>query len=599
MRTGDPIVGQESKLLLEREGRLQETYWTFIYAPLRDLDGRIDRVMALCNEVTEQRRRTEQLQLLWEAAAVLLTATDPDAMLRELFAKISPQFGLDTYSNYLVDDGGDSLRLISYAGIPAETARAIERLAFGQAICGTVALHRQPIVATHIQQSDDPKAQLVKSFGIQAYACNPLMSEGQLLGTLSFASRSRNEFDAAELAFLETICHYVTVAYERLRLLGQLREADRRKDEFLATLAHELRNPLAPIRHAVEILQLQGSPDPTVRAALDTIGGQVAHMVRLIDDLLDVSRITRGRLELRRQRVDLATVVAQALEASQPHVESAGHDLAVSLPPQSIHLDADPVRLAQVFMNLLHNACKYTEPGGRIRLTAERDGADVVVTVTDTGIGIPPNYLPRLFEMFSQAVPALERSQGGLGIGLALAKALLELHSGRIEAHSDGLGMGSAFVVRLPVLTETSSPPPPERQDGPQAVTPRRILVVDDNRISAQSFAMLLRLSGHEVEMAHDGLEAVQKAETYRPHVILLDIGLPKLNGYDACRAIRAQPWGQSIVLVAVTGWGQEDDRRQAQAAGFDGHVVKPVDRAALMKLLASSPSEAGGGHLP
>jgi CheY-like chemotaxis protein len=212
----------------------------------------------------------------------------------------------------------------------------------------------------------------------------------------------------------------------------------------------------------------------------------------------------------------------------------------------------------------------------------------VVVTVADTGIGIPPDYLPRLFEMFSQAAPALERAQGGLGIGLALTKALLELHGGRIEAHSDGSGTGSAFVVRLPVLSESPAPPPPLCQDAPQALMPRRILVVDDNRISAQSFATLLRLLGHTVEMAHDGLEAVRKAEAYRPDVILLDIGLPKLNGYDACRAIRAQAWGQSIVLVAVTGWGQEDDRREAQAAGFNGHLVKPVTRTTLIKLLAS-----------
>lgn len=368
-----------------------------------------------------------------------------------------------------------------------------------------------------------------------------------------------------------------------------LREADRRKNVFLATLAHELRNPLAPIRNAAQILKLQRQPDPTVQAARDMIDRQVQHMVRLIDDLLDVSRITQGRLELRRERVDLAAVVEQAVEASRPHIERAGHELTVSLPPQPVYLDADPVRLAQVFLNLLDNACKYTEKGGRIWLTTERDGADVVVKVRDTGIGIPPEHLPRVFDMFSQVGSALERSQGGLGIGLALSRGLVEIHGGGIEARSEGPGEGTEIIVRLPVLTETPAPQPGRPESlHVQKSAARRILVVDDNRDSAESLADLLRLHGDEVETAYDGLAAVEAAERFRPAVVLLDLGMPKLDGFAACRRIREQPWGQDMVVIAQTGWGGEEDRQRSEKAGFDAHLVKPVDHTALLKLLSS-----------
>jgi PAS domain S-box-containing protein len=374
---------------------------------------------------------------------------------------------------------------------------------------------------------------------------------------------------------------------ERKAAQEALREADLRKNVFLATLAHELRNPLAPIRNAVQILKLQRQPETPVQAAWDIIDRQVQHMVRLIDDLLDVSRITQGRLELRRERVDLAAVVEQAVEASRPHIERAGHELTVSLPPQPVYLDADPVRLSQVFLNLLNNACKYTEKGGHIWLTAERDVTDVVVKVRDTGIGIPPEHLPRVFDMFSQVESALERSQGGLGIGLALARGLVEIHGGGIEARSEGPGRGTELLVRLPVLTETPAPPPyqPESLNGRNSAA-RRILVVDDNRDSAESLADLLRLRGNEVETAYDGLAAVEAAERSRPDVVLLDLGMPKMDGFAVCRRIREQPWGKGMVLIAQTGWGSQEDRRRSEKAGFDAHLVKPVEYAALLKLL-------------
>ena len=383
--------------------------------------------------------------------------------------------------------------------------------------------------------------------------------------------------------------------YQELqRAQAALKEADRSKDEFLATLAHELRNPLAPIRNALQILKAKGPPDPELQWARDVIDRQVQLMARLLEDLLDVSRISRNKLELRKERVELADVVEAALETSRPLIEAGGHEFTVTLPPEPIHLEADPVRLAQVFANLLNNAAKYTEDGGRIRLTAERHEGDVVVSVKDNGIGIVAEMLPRIFEIFSQSNRALARSQGGLGIGLSLVKGLVELHGGSIEVRSDGADRGSEFVVRLPVAAETPGREParPGEDEQPKPVTKRRILIADDNRDSADSLAMLLKIMGNEVGTAYDGEQAVEAAEALRPDVVLLDIGMPKLNGYDACRRIREQPWGRGMFLIALTGWGQEEDRRRTEEAGFNHHIVKPVDPAALMKLLASLSAE-------
>ncbi len=566
-------------------------------SPVRDAEGRVVGASKIARDITARKRaeealrtQTERLQLLWEAAAVLLTVADPDSMLRSLLGKIGPHLGVDVYFNYMVNDAGDALRLASCEGIPVEAARKITRLEFGQAICGTVALHRQPIVASHIQQSDDPKAQLVKSFGIRAYACNPLMTQDRLFGTLSFASRVKDQFDADEVSFLKTISHYVMVAHERLRLLNELKEYNRQKDEFLATLAHELRNPLAPVRNAAQVLRLKGSVQPEVLWSGDVIDRQVEHLTRLIDDLLDISRITSNKLELRRQRVELSEVIRGAVESSRPNIEQCGHELTVALPPQPVHLLGDVVRLAQVFLNLLNNAAKYTDRGGHIWLTAERQDTEVVVSVKDTGMGIPADKLPRLFEMFFQVDRSLERSRGGLGVGLSLVRRLVDLHGGKVEVRSEGVGKGSEFIVRLPVFVEQPKPPQsPERSGngGMSATSARRILVVDDNRDSTDSLAMLLRLLGNEVHTAYDGVEGVESAERLKPDVVLLDIGMPKLNGYDACRRIRAAACGKDTVLIALSGWGQEEDRRRSVEAGFDAHMVKPVDPTDLVKLLS------------
>jgi PAS domain S-box-containing protein len=376
---------------------------------------------------------------------------------------------------------------------------------------------------------------------------------------------------------------------DRKRTEEELRAADRRKDEFLATLAHELRNPLAPMRNAVQILKTKGPPQPELEWARGVIDRQAQLMARLLEDLLDVSRISRNRLELRWERVELAAVWEAALETSRPVIEAGSHQITIMPPSEPIHLVADPVRLAQVFANLLNNAAKYSERGGRIQLIGERHGAHVVVSVKDSGIGIAADALPRIFEIFSQANPTLGQSQSGLGIGLSLAKGIVELHGGTIEARSDGPGRGTELIVRLPVAAATPvREPAREADEAPRAAIARRILIVDDNKDSAESLAILLRMMGHEVASAYDGEQALAAAEATRPDVVLLDIGMPKLNGYDTCRRIREQPWGQRIFFIALTGWGQEQDRRRTEEAGFDRHMVKPVDATVLTKLLAS-----------
>jgi PAS domain S-box-containing protein len=398
-----------------------------------------------------------------------------------------------------------------------------------------------------------------------AKACQPVLSErGEYLG----ARGSNRE---------------VT---DRKRAEEALREADRRKDEFLVTLAHELRNPLAPIRNSLQILRLSADPQDREHA-LDVMQRQLGQVAWLVDDLMDVSRISMGKLELRKEPTQLQSVVQAAVETSRPLIEHMGHELTVVLPDEPMVVDADPIRLGQVMSNLLINSAKYTDRGGRIRLTAGRDGPEAVVSVRDNGIGIAPDQIPGLFQLYRQVEHSLGKAQGGLGIGLSLVKRLVELHGGRIEVRSEGLGKGSEFLVRLRLVATTGPPPAAERIEAPSPKPSLRILVVDDNLDSAHTLARLLRLTGYEAHTAHDGGEAIEAAERYRPDVIVLDISLPVMDGYDVARAIRSRPWGGGIVIVALTGWVQDGDLRRSMEAGIDRHLVKPVDPAALEALLA------------
>jgi PAS domain S-box-containing protein len=367
-----------------------------------------------------------------------------------------------------------------------------------------------------------------------------------------------------------------------------LRDVDRRKDEFLATLAHELRNPLAPIRNAVQILQMKEAEPPELHWATGVIDRQMQAMTRLIDDLMDISRISQGKLDLKRELIDLEQVIQGAVETSRPLIDQKGHEFTLSMPAGPVILNADFTRLVQVFLNLLNNSAKYMDPGGRISLFSESDGNDVLVSITDTGIGIPLDKLPTIFEMFSQVEGSLSRSQGGLGIGLSLVKRLVEMHGGQIGAESDGPGKGSKFTVRLPIAVENVRTDSIAQECETTNISGLRILVVDDNQDAASTAMILLQMMGNDVCTAADGEEALKTIKSFDPDVVLLDIGLPKMNGYEVAKAVRRQSWGKHIVLVAVTGWGQDDDQRKSKDAGFDQHMVKPVDPKSIMELLSN-----------
>ena len=370
------------------------------------------------------------------------------------------------------------------------------------------------------------------------------------------------------------------------QLADDLTESDRRKNEFLATLAHELRNPLAPIRTGLELMKRTELHGETIEQTRSMMERQLTQLVRLVDDLMDISRINQGKIELRKEPVQLAAVLNNAVETSRPLIEQMGHELTVTLPTQPIVVDADMTRLAQVFMNLINNAAKYGDPGGHIWLSGITDGDYIVVTVKDDGLGISADQLHHIFELFAQVDPSLGRSQGGLGIGLTLVKSLVEMHGGTVEARSEGLGKGCEFIVRLPMVADAPNMPMILNRDEHPVPSSLRILIVDDNQDLAHLMSLLLKATGNEICIAHDGQEGLDKAEKFKPDVVLLDIGLPVLNGYEACRRIREKSWGKNVCIIASTGWGGAEDRRQTQEAGFDHHMVKPVDMQAMLKIL-------------
>ncbi len=407
-------------------------------------------------------------------------------------------------------------------------------------------------------------------------------SRGVIIGA-SKVARDISERKLSEQALLDS--------QRRLRASEEaLRDADRRKDEFLALLAHELRNPLAPIRYALAANKKAGRTAEQLRRSEEMMERQVALMSRLLDDLLDVSRITRSALELQKTATELTFVIGSAIDTARPIIEAKNHTLSLDLPKHSLRLEADPVRLAQVFSNLLINAAKYTDRGGQIQLRAVQEGGEIVIAVRDNGIGISADMMPRLFDMFSQAEGARGRAEGGLGIGLSLVRGLVTLHGGSVSARSDGPGAGSEFIVRLPIGAPQAEQNPDidAAELAAASGTGLKILVVDDNRDAADTCAMLLELSGHHVQTAYTGRRALELAETFRPHALLLDISLPDLDGYQLAAAIRAASWGRGVVLIAVTGWGQEEDRRRAFEAGCDYHLTKPIAAETVESILRS-----------
>jgi PAS domain S-box-containing protein len=437
----------------------------------------------------------------------------------------------------------------------------------------------------------DPEyRRILRELGLQSYMAVPLRAHGITLGVITFiAAESGRHYGATDLAVAEDLADRAGIAVENARLYSRLRETDRLKDEFLAMLSHELRNPLAPIRNALHIMKQPGANGNVLGQVREMAERQVQHMARLLDDLLDVSRISRGMIDLRKEPVNVAYVVTRTVEVLRPLVEERRHELMVSLPEMPALVEADPTRLEQVVSNLLHNSVKYTDPGGHIWLTVESVAGEVIVRVRDDGTGIAPEMLPRIFDLFVQADRRLDRSQGGVGIGLTLVKRLVEMHGGSVEVHSAGLGQGSEFMVRLPALrkgptTETTT----EGKFVSTAARPHRVLIVDDNEDSAESLALLLRLEGQDVRVAYNGPAAMKLAEEFLPEMVFLDIGMPGMDGYEVARRLRTIPQLKNAVLVAQTGWGQDEDRQRSREAGFKEHLVKPTDPTALRSLLES-----------
>jgi PAS domain S-box-containing protein len=429
---------------------------------------------------------------------------------------------------------------------------------------------------------------------------------------MALALQERKEFNGQEIiverpdGFRATVlAHANPIFGDSGELLGAVnvlvdiserKRAESAKDEFLAMLAHELRNPLAPIRNAVHVLQLKSPPVPEITRMLEVIDRQMNQMTRLVDDLLDVSRISRDKIVLRKSRLSLTEVVNTALETSRPVLTASGQAFAVAIPTMPIYVEADATRLSQVISNLLNNAAKYTDPTGHIWLTVAQEGAEALISVRDTGIGISAEMLPRIFDMFMQADRSIDRSLGGLGVGLTVARRLVELHGGSINAASDGVGKGSTFTVRIPLSAaqpEAAENLATRGTEAPAGTSRLRVLVADDNRDAAESLAALLRMVGHEVRVAYDGVEAVGVASEYRPDAVVLDIGMPKMNGFDVAKKLRAEAMGNEITIIAVSGWGQDADKHRSRESGIDHHLVKPLEPSSLLRLLASNPRRA------
>ncbi|HST00373.1 MAG TPA: ATP-binding protein, partial [Usitatibacter sp.] len=483
--------------------------------------------------------------------------------------------------------------LFDNAAIGIAEIDAAQRFALvNDSLCRALGARREILLASaladvvHPDDRIDLHARLADLF---SGGCESVVAEARLVrhdGAVIWAklaaslSRVGDERGAHAVVAIEDVT-------ERKHAEDDLREADRRKDEFLAILAHELRNPLAPIRNSLHIFRLAGVQDPSVARVTEMMERQVAHMVRMVDDLLEVSRISRGKIELRRERVELAGVLRSAVDTSLPLIEANRHKLSVQVPPEPLVLDADPVRLAQVFANLLNNAAKYTPAGGTIDVDVTVEEGMAVICVKDNGEGIPQQMLSRVFNMFTQVNPG-ERAQGGLGIGLTLARTLVNLHGGSIEAFSHGPGRGCEFLVRLPlVAAEVAAKEPLADAQGGHELRLRRVLVVDDNKDAADSLGMLLEFLGAEVRVVHDGFAALDALESFQPAVVLLDLGMPGMNGLEVARRMREDPRVKGATLVALTGWGQREDRRRTSEAGFDYHLVKPADLGTLQSILS------------
>lgn len=587
--------GEETRLLIKltpKEATVQQ--YELINKKISELDQEIKRRIELENKLQD---RNEFLNVTLASIAAqkraleLLVSGAPledvlDALC-EVIEGLSQQRFVATV--LLVDEEGQRLRSAAGRRAPESYSQAVDGVAIGPnaGSCGTAAFRGEQVIVSDIDT--DPLwagfRELAQTHGFRACWSNPIFSsQNKVLGTFAVYARVPCQPTSDQLGMIEVLSRTAGIAVERRRDEEALRVADRRKDEFLATLAHELRNPLAPIRTGLEVMKLSHDDPETIEEIRETMERQTQQLITLVDDLLDVSRITRGKFELRKSTVALADVLKSAIEASTPYINEAGHEFTVTIPDSEIYLEADPNRLTQVVSNLLNNAAKYTPDQGKITLDVEVLDDSIVISVADTGIGIPADMQENIFEMFTQIDHLENKAYAGLGIGLTLVKSLVDMHAGKVKVDSEGPNQGSTFRVILPKPGVSHQA---DSASGTQlaAKAGLRVLIVDDNQAAARLLKIAVSNLGNDVQCAEDGLRAVEVAKAFRPQVILMDLGMPRMDGLEAAQQIRQNSWGKEMILVATTGWGQESDRHRSNKAGFDYHLVKPVASAELEKL--------------
>jgi PAS domain S-box-containing protein len=575
----------------------QYRYMNVRAVPIAGADGQVAEWIGIHIDIDERKRSEERLRLLDAMSEATRNALDPATIMAVTTRLLGEHLGVTRcpYADVEPDNDRFTIRhdwtargAISTVGVYSLNlfgARAASAMRRGETL-------RICDVDRELQEHDG--AAMFNAIRCKAIICCPLVKEGRLVAMMAVHQDRPRDWTDHEVALVEETVERSWAHIERVRAAEALREEDRRKTEFLAILAHELRNPLAPIRNGLQVMRMAAGDPATVARVRDMMERQVTQMVDLVDDLLDIARVTRGNLELRLVRTDLSEVLASAVETSMPLIDANGHELRIDAANEALPLKVDATRIAQVIGNVLNNAAKYTPERGRITVTTRREGEQAVMTVADNGIGIPPEAAESVFEMFSQVGTSMDRAHGGLGIGLSLARRLLALHHGSIRLLSPGTGRGSTFEIRLPL----AAPDPARPADAAEALVPPhgglRVLVVDDNRDAADMLSALLGIIGHQTRVANDGIQALAIAPEFGPEVAFLDIGMPGMNGYELAERLRQLPATRDTILIALTGWGDANDRLRSKAAGFDHHLIKPTSLAAVEALLATISRQDG-----
>jgi signal transduction histidine kinase len=602
---GQPLWFEDHAFTLVRNGYPEPMYASFSTSPIRDESGGIAGVHCVCTETTGKVRSQQErdaalakLALLDAISEATRVAAEPEAIMEHSTRLLGEYLGATrvAYADLEPDNDRFTIRHDWRVAGAVSTAGVYSLDLFGSRATSNLRVGRTLLINDVDRElAPGDGFEMFNSIGIKAIICCPLVKQNRLVAMMAVHQLQPRAWTADEVALVEAVVERCWAHIERVRSTEALREADRRKSEFLATLAHELRNPLAPIRNGLELMRVGAGKPEVMNRVRTMMERQVGHMVHLINDLLDIARISSGKVVLQLSRTDLQAVVASAVETSLPLIEGAGHELVFDLPPGPVPLDVDTVRMSQVLSNLLSNAAKYTPQKGKITISAATGEGMAAIRVADTGIGIPAESLGTVFEMFTQAPHSIGNARGGLGIGLSLVRHLVTLHGGSVTASSAGLGQGSTFTVCLPLpaAVPDNGPDAPADSAGGQAAPGQalRVLVADDNVDAAESLSILLQLAGHEVRVAYDGEQAVHVAGAFRPDLAFLDIGMPRMDGYQAARALRALPGMGKLRLVALTGWGAAQDRERSRAAGFDHHLLKPAFPEQVQAILAQERS--------